>query len=72
MARTFSEMARSSKIYDLAILQNEQATLGNMWGATQKGNPFFFEEKWQGHLFGGKDIQKMWHVHFFGGTDIKK
>ena len=44
-------------MYDLATLQNEQATLGNMWGAKQKGNPFFFEEKWQGHLFGGKDIQ---------------
>ena len=35
----------------------EQATLGNMWGAKQKGNPFFFEKKWQGHFFVGKDIQ---------------
>ena len=57
MARTFSEVARSSKIYDLATLEYEQATLGNMWGAKQKGNPFVFEEKWQGHFFGGKDIQ---------------
>ena len=50
-------MARSSKIYDLVTLEYEQATLGNMRGAKQKGNPFLFEEKWQGHLFGGKDIQ---------------
>ncbi len=57
MARTFAEVARSLKIYDLAILEYEQATLGNMWGAKQKGNPFLFEEKWQGHLFGGKDRQ---------------
>ena len=40
-------------------------------GVKKKGNPFFFEEKWQGHLFGGKDIQKMWHVHFLCGADKK-
>ncbi len=39
--------------------------------AKQKGNPFLFSEKWQGHLFVGKDIQLMWHVHFFGGGDMK-
>ncbi len=55
MARIFSKLARSSKIYDLATLEYEQATLGNMWEAKQKGNPFLFEEMarsfiwWQGH-----------------------
>ena len=43
-----------------------------MWEAKQKGNPFVFEEKWQGNLFGGKDIELMWHVHYFGGADMKK
>ena len=41
-------------------------------GVKNEGNPFFFEEKWQGHFFVGKDIQEMWHVHFFGGKDMKK
>jgi hypothetical protein len=31
-------------MYDLATVEYEQATLGNRWGAKQKGNPFLFEE----------------------------
>jgi hypothetical protein len=65
VTRSFFKVARSYEKKDIATHQNDLATtpLVRWWG--KKGYPFYLGQKWQRHLFVGKDMEIMWQGHNF-------